>query len=119
MYSLAVLVIALAGCWRSSSTPEAAPQPVAEPAPPAPRWRAAPPPETPLDRMQRFSDAMCECRDYNCARRVSDEMIAWSQETASRPGREPEKMTEADQQRATEIGTRMGECMQRAVTGTP
>jgi hypothetical protein len=40
-------------------------------------------------------------------------MTKWSQEQAGKT-KEPVKMSEADNKKATEIGTAMGECMQKA-----
>ena len=63
--------------------------------------------------LERFAGDMCACADADCAKRVSDEMTKWSQEMAQKQ-EEPPTMTEAEQQQAVEIGTRMGECMQKA-----
>jgi hypothetical protein len=65
--------------------------------------------------MASFKDQMCACKDADCAKRVSQDMTAWSQKQASAQI-EPVRMSEADQKRATEIGTQMGECMQAAMT---
>lgn len=66
-----------------------------------------------MEVMEKFRDKMCSCKDALCAKRVSDELTRWSQEKASQT-REPTRLSEANQKRATEIGTEMGECMQRA-----
>lgn len=68
-----------------------------------------------LNKMRKFTDDMCACKDTACAQKVSDEMTKWSQEMVS-SDKTPPKMTEADTKEAQEIGTRMGECMQRAMT---
>jgi hypothetical protein len=67
-----------------------------------------------MAKMVTFKDAMCACKDSDCAKRVSDDMTAWSQDYAKRE-QEPVRLTEADQKRAVEIGTKMGECMQTAM----
>ena len=81
-----------------------------------------PPPqeETPMMVFKRFTRDMCACAPgaADCAKRVSDEMTAWSQKMASQD-KEPVKFTEDEQKQLTEIGTRMGECMQRAMTQGP
>jgi hypothetical protein len=67
-----------------------------------------------MAKMSEFKDQMCACKDAECAKKVSDDMTTWSQEQAKN-AKEPVKMSEADQKRATEIGTQMGECMQKAM----
>lgn len=67
-----------------------------------------------MAKMAGFSDQMCACKDAECARRVSDEMTAWSQELAKKD-EEPPKLSEDQQKRAMAIGTKMGECMQKAM----
>lgn len=92
-----------------SNTQPAAATP-AEPATPSSRVMA---------KMQEFTVAMCDCKDADCAKRVSDEMTKWSQQEAQTQ-KEPVKMSEEDMKQATELGTRMGECMQRAMgAGNP
>jgi hypothetical protein len=66
-----------------------------------------------MAKMTEFKDKMCACKDAACAKSVSDEMTKWSQDQAGKT-KEPVKMSEADQKKATEIGTAMGECMQKA-----
>ncbi len=67
-----------------------------------------------MRKLEEFSNKICACKNADCAKDVSGEMTRWSQEMAAKTKRPP-KMTEADQKRATEIGTRMGECMQKAM----
>lgn len=72
-----------------------------------------------MAKMSELKDKMCACKDPECAKKVSDEMTAWSQKQAQTQ-KEPAKMSEADQKKATEIGTQLGECMQKAMAaGTP
>jgi hypothetical protein len=66
-----------------------------------------------MAKMTEFKDKMCACKDAECAKKVNDEMTKWSQEQQGKT-KEPVKMSEADQKKATEIGTAMGECMQKA-----
>lgn len=82
---------------------------VAEAAPPSSRAERA------MAKMEELAGKMCACTEAQCARQVSDEMTRWSQEMAKEVENEPVKMSEEDMKRATEIGTRMGECMQTAM----
>jgi hypothetical protein len=65
--------------------------------------------------MVKLKDKMCACKDAECARKVSDEMTAWSQQQG---GTRDNKLSEADQKKATEVGTQMGECMQKALAAS-
>ena len=67
-----------------------------------------------MAKMSELKDKMCACKDPDCAKKVSDEMTAWSQQQGSKQ-KEPAKMSEADQKKATELGIAMGECMQKAM----
>jgi hypothetical protein len=116
MFKLAMIVAVVAACGGGGSKPAESPrEPAAvsntEPTP-------APAPQTPIQeamaKMREFSDKMCACKDSPCAQAVSDEMTKWAQEMANQT--EPVKMTEEDQKAATEIGARMGECMQKAMS---
>ena len=66
-----------------------------------------------MAKMTEFKDKMCACKDADCAKKVNDEMNTWSQEQAKNQ-KEPVKLSDADQKKATEIGTQMAECMQKA-----
>jgi hypothetical protein len=87
-------------------------QVAAETAPVAPRTES----ELALDKMQQFTDTMCACSDKDCVQKVADDMTSWSMEMAKK-SEEPPKMSEADTKRASDIGKRMGDCMQRAMLG--
>lgn len=67
-----------------------------------------------MAKMSELKDKMCACKDPDCAKTVSDEMTAWSQAQATKQ-KEPSKLSEADQKKATELGIAMGECMQKAM----
>jgi hypothetical protein len=67
--------------------------------------------------LRRFKDEMCQCQDAACAQRVSEEMTKWGEEQA-KDAVEPPRMTDDESKAATEIGMKMGECMQRAM-GVP
>src|SRR3954447_6561504 len=67
-----------------------------------------------MAKMSEFKDEMCKCKDAKCAQDVSDKMTKWSQDQA-KTQKEPPKMDEATQKKATEIGTQMGDCMQKAM----
>lgn len=66
-----------------------------------------------LGKMRELKDAMCKCKDAQCAQDVSAKMTAWTQEQA-KAGKAP-KMTEADQKQAAALGEEMGRCMQEAM----
>jgi hypothetical protein len=68
-----------------------------------------------MAKMVEFEGKMCACKDAECAKRVSDEMTVWSQAEAKKHT-EPMKMTDEETKRAVELGTHMGECMQRAMS---
>ena len=67
-----------------------------------------------MAKMSEFADEMCKCKDAKCAQDVSDKMTKWGQEQAKNQ-KEPPKMNEADTKKAQEIGTKMGECMTKAM----
>lgn len=67
-----------------------------------------------MAKMAAFRDAMCACNDADCAQRVANDMTTWSQQMAATT-RRPPTMTEADQAEATQLGTEMGQCMQKAM----
>jgi len=114
---IVVGLVLVAACWRSSP-PQPAEPPPAEPAR-QPHPRPAPPRElTVLEQFDQFADDMCKCHDWNCAQQVAEDMTRWSQDSA-KEGDKPE-LSPDDQQRAAEIGTRIGQCMQSAMSaGTP
>ena len=60
---------------------------------------------------------MCGCTDLACTQRVSEDMTRWAQDLAGRNSER--KMSEADQQRAMDISTRMTECIAKAMPPTP
>lgn len=68
-----------------------------------------------MTTLRQFTDDMCACKDTQCAQEVSDEMTRWTQEM-SRTGKLSTKPSEADAKEFQALGTRMGECMQRAMT---
>jgi hypothetical protein len=66
-----------------------------------------------VTKMTEFKDKMCACKDAACAKTVNDEMTKWNQEQQTK-NKDGVKLSEADQKTATEIGTAMGDCMQKA-----
>lgn len=113
---LAVVVAAACG-GKQASPPATAPIDNAQPAPPP---DAAPLTfnEQAMATMQQFADDMCKCSTEDCVRQVADRMTEWSQKMANDPQAAQMKMSEAEQQQATQIGTRMGECMQKAMSAS-
>jgi hypothetical protein len=64
--------------------------------------------------MRELRDKMCACKDPDCAKKVSDEMTAWSQEQSSKQAKQQIKISEADQKASAALGVEMGECMKKA-----
>ena len=111
-------VLALVACGGGQKpAPEApAPSPVvanAKPAEPTPPKSEA---GQLIDQMNKFTDEMCACADAACAQKVSDEMVAWSQDLSKKyENNAPPPMTEDETKQAQDIGMRMGNCMQKAM----
>jgi len=109
------LVCACGGGGKKESTapveqPVESKAPVGEPA-----AAAAPAPgakEAAFVKMEEFTTKMCACTDRECANTVSDEMTDWSKGAGK-----PEPFTDAEQKKAQEIGTKLGECMVNAMNG--
>jgi hypothetical protein len=66
-----------------------------------------------MAKMTEFKDKMCACKDAECAKKVNDDMTKWSQEQNAKT-KGSVALSEADQKKATEIGTAMGDCQQKA-----
>ena len=71
-----------------------------------------------MAKMTEFKDEMCKCKDAKCAQDVSDKMTKWGEEQ-SKTQKQPPKMNEADEKKASAIGEEMGKCMQTAMAATP
>ena len=69
-----------------------------------------------MAKMAEFKDAMCKCKDAKCAQDVSDKMTQWTQAQSS--GKEPPKLSDADQKKAAQLGEDMGKCMQAAMAAS-
>lgn len=67
-----------------------------------------------LAKMSEFTGEMCACKTAECAERVADNMTRSSQEMA-KIHRDPPRMTEDETRRATELGDKLGKCMQVAM----
>lgn len=115
---LAVVVAAACG-GKQSSAPTASSAPI-ENAQPAPPPDAAPLSfnEQAMATMRQFADDMCKCTTPDCVQQVANQMTEWSQKMANDPQAAQMKMTEAEEKEATQIGTRMGECMQKAMSAS-
>ncbi|MEO8553021.1 MAG: hypothetical protein ABI678_23775 [Kofleriaceae bacterium] len=110
-----LLIAFLIGC--GSSPPP--PAPVANTPPPPPPPDAAPSSprgEAAVAKLNEFADTMCKCTTKACAQKVSDDMAKWGQELTQTTSPD-EQMTDAQTQQATAIGQRLGECVQKAMTG--
>jgi hypothetical protein len=71
--------------------------------------------DTYMKDMNGFADAMCACKDADCATGVSDKMNKWSEELAKKSGRAP-KFDDATMKKMTDVSTRLGECQVKAST---
>lgn len=71
-----------------------------------------------MAKLTEFADQMCACHDSTCAQKISDEMVKWGQEQAKQQ-HDPPKMSEQMTKRFTEVGERLGKCMQQAMTPPP
>ncbi len=69
-----------------------------------------------IAKMTDFKDRMCACKDAACAKAVNEEMTKWAQEEAKKTNG-PVSLSEADQKKSSEIGTALGECLQKAGGG--
>lgn len=73
-----------------------------------------------LARMGDFADAMCGCTDARCADRVQADLERWAVDNASDHGRndrgEREKPDDATMREWTEVGSRYGDCMAKAMS---
>jgi len=67
-----------------------------------------------LKKMSDFTDQMCACKDTACATKVSDDMTKWGTEQA----KDSASMAtdEETTKKMTDLATKMGECMQKAMT---
>lgn len=105
-----LLLVVLFACGGKQ---EAAPQPISNvsttptEAPPKTRQQLA------LEKMGEFRDAMCKCAegDADCAKRVSDDMVAWSE---NQPRDKEDEHFEPNAE-AEKLGRELGECMQKAM----
>ncbi len=117
MLRVAVLLL-VAACWSGASTP-----PPVEPAPVANTQTDAPPlreqEETPMMALERFTNEMCLCATPECATQVSNDLTTWAQGFTRDNPDSSKELSDADQKRAAELATRMGECMMQAMTSTP
>lgn len=113
-----VLACACGGGNKGAAT--TAPQPIenkapaAESAPAEGPAASSPAAATAMAKLREYTEKMCACADQTCMEHVSDEMTHWSQEMAKQQS-EPVKMSDDELKVATELGTRMGECMQRVM----
>jgi hypothetical protein len=105
----AVLLVACGG-----SQPSTASAPLANTAQPAPPDARLPSrKEQAIATLERFADRMCQCTDVDCTQQVTDDMTVWAQDQVAL--NEDLRMTEQEQRHATQIATRLAECMQGAM----
>jgi hypothetical protein len=107
------LACACGGGKKDAASP--APQPIENKAPaeaPAQPAATSPAAATAMQKLREYTEQMCACSDQTCMQRVADDMTKWSQEMAKQQT-EPVKMSDEEVKVATDLGTRMGECMNR------
>jgi hypothetical protein len=68
-----------------------------------------------MKEMNGFADAMCACKDMECANGVNDKMTKWSEEQTKKEGRAP-KFDDATMKQMTDVATRLGECNAKLMT---
>lgn len=110
-----VMIAMLVACG-ATSAPAPVPAPVANTARPVPADAAAPTSSPSylklVGELGAFSDAMCKCTTKPCAHKVSDEMAKWS--TANEKNHTSFENLSADEQTTVDdLGSRMGDCMQK------
>ena len=71
--------------------------------------------EAAMQTFERFTGDMCQCKDAACAKHVSDDMTTWAM-AMEKEWQPPPRLDEAQTKRATEIGTRMADCMVKAMS---
>jgi len=111
-------LLVVAACWSGGGATKPA-----EPAPIANKQPESPPPlreqeETPMLALERFTNEMCLCTTSECATQVSNDLTTWAQAFTRDNPDSSKALSEADQKRATELATRMGECMMKAMTSS-
>ena len=73
--------------------------------------------EEAMHRFEKFTGEMCKCKDRDCATQVTDDMTRWSM-AMQKEWQPPPKLTEVQTKRATDMGMRMAECMQKAMSAS-
>jgi hypothetical protein len=66
-----------------------------------------------LEKMREFTDAMCACKDKQCASRVSDDMTKWSTELMKHSG---DRVNAKISTKMASITKQLGDCMMKAMT---
>jgi hypothetical protein len=68
-----------------------------------------------MKKLSDYKDQMCACKDTACATKVNDDMTKWAQDEAKNSTSMPSP-DEDSMKKMTEISTKLGECMQKAMT---
>jgi hypothetical protein len=121
MRALVLLPLILGACGGGhANQPAAEPIGNQQPAPekPAPATESSESMPAPMRAMTAFTDRMCACADTACAQKVNEDMTAWASRMAE-DTKQPVQISEDEQKRYTEIGVRMGECMQQVMNAAP
>lgn len=118
-----ILLVTISACWTSA-------QPVApientETGSAAPVAKAPPKPRSPIDdvidKYEAWTRQMCACSsgDLACAKRITDEQIAWGEEMAKRADRNEQLDSDAAERAAVRMRPIMDEftkCAMNAMT---
>ncbi len=69
-----------------------------------------------IAQFEHFTDEMCTCTDTACAQAVNQRMTTWATEMSKEDPRPARDIDKATMEHMTQIGMRMGECTQKAMT---
>jgi hypothetical protein len=68
-----------------------------------------------FEKTSAFADAMCACKDADCAKKVMDDMTKWSTEWAKNA--KPDQVPDAEEQKKfTEVSKKLTDCSTKAMT---
>jgi IPT/TIG domain-containing protein len=68
-----------------------------------------------LDEIAAYKTKMCACKTPDCARKLSDEMNAWSDKLA-KEFKQPPKLTDEQTKRGDDLSEELQKCMEAAMT---
>jgi hypothetical protein len=71
--------------------------------------------EDAMRKLEQFTGEMCLCKDTACVNHVSDDMTRWGT-AMQKEWQPPPKLDDAQMKRMTDVGTRMADCMAKAMS---